>query len=571
MYKVTAEDPVPPEDPPVADRDLRCGASVLTDDSHPVESERLESEAPGGELTARTQRNTHVPLGDAINKASHETPLQKNVPRWSSEDPAPAPPAAPPTIGSPPLCVTVNGLEGDQDCGRVEVFDDNEEPSCPHTKTCVPLPALEAPGRSPLRHGHQNKTQQSADGTEHSNSAEVIKGESPVGSDDGVLHRGLCRSGDRPTTDRDVALDIAQDIEALSRDLANLVSVPGDHFLLSEKSRRACFTLDLVGPFFPRASKDTAPQGLQNGARPGAVDEEEDLTMPHKTHRSTFDFKTRPKKDKCATGLHPATPTCKRQENLPVNAPVQQPTKGHETHTKGDPSNGPEGKEDGAVTAVNGPAASDVPVAKSFCKKKKKHTTQNATVVKSEPEPPPVKEEKGAKPNAMDGKISAFEAKFGPKIGKTKDKAAVVSGKLESVQAEGPQQKSQHPEVKASPGKEPQNRGTHVKLQGTPQNNLINDDAVKRRRLSEKKFGKTVSALEAKINKAEVATAPNREDAKAGVDTTRRKAYSDVVKQKPPREGIGLMCTNFTPTLDILYGGYLPSCDMTMADSPGRL
>ena len=535
MYKVTAEGRVPQQDSSVAGRDLRHAASELTD-SPPtgVESEPVESEAAGEELAAHTQRNTHVPLGDPINQASHETPLQQNV-LWSSEGPASAMPAAPLAVGSPCLCVTITGLEGDQDCARVEVFDDNKEPSCPHTKTCVPLPALEAPGRSPLRCGHQNKTQ-SADGTEHSISGEEIKGESPVSLDDDVLNRGLCRLGGCFTTERN-ALDIARDIEALSRDLANLVSAPGDHFLHSERSRLLCFTLDLVDPFFPRATKDTAPQGLQNGARPGAT-REHDRTMPHKTHRSNFDFKTRPKKEKCATGLHPATPTCKRQENLPANAPVQLPPKGHDNHTNGDPLTGQEGKEDAAVTAGNGPAASDVPVAKSFCKKKKKHTPQNATVVKSEPEPPSVKEEKGTKQKAMEGKISAFEAKFGPKIAKTKDKV-VVSGKLESAQADGLQQKSQLPEATALPGKEPQSRGTHIKLQGTPQTNQINDDAVKRRRLSEKKFGKMVSALESKINKTDVATAPKREETKAGVDTTRRKAYSDAVKQKPPREGIG--------------------------------
>ncbi|CAL8327295.1 unnamed protein product [Boreogadus saida] len=521
-------------DPSVADRDVRRGASELTD-SPPtvVESETLESEAAAGEEPHRLSdathapRNTHVPPGDAVNQASRETPPQQKV-LCSSEGPAPAIAAAPLAIGSQHLCVTINGLEGDQDFARVEVFDVNKEASCPHTKTCVPLPALEAPGRSPLRRCHQNKTQ-STDGTEHSNSEEEIKGESPVSLDDDVLRRGLCRLGGRFTTDRK-ALDINQDIEAFSRELANLVSVPGDHFLHSEKRRLACFTLDLVDPFFPRATKDTAPQGLQSGDRPGPVGQE-DLTMPHKMHRSNLDFKARPKKVGPTTGLHPATPTCKRQENLSANAPGQQPPTGHDTHTKVDPLNG---QEDGAVAAVNGPAVSDVPVAKSLCKKKKKHTTQNATVVKIEPEPPSVKEEKGTKQKAMDGKISAFEAKFGPKISKTK--VAVISGKLESAQADGLQQKSQHPEAKALPGKEPPNRGTHVKLQETPQTNQINEDAVKRRRLSEKKFGKMVSALESKFNKTEVATAPKREEAKAGVDTTRRKAYSDVVKQKPPRE-----------------------------------
>ena len=93
MYKVTAEDLVPQQDSSVADRDLRHGASELTD-SPPtvVESETFESEAAGEEPyclsdATHTLRNTHVPLGDAINQAPHETPLQQNV-LCSSEGPA---------------------------------------------------------------------------------------------------------------------------------------------------------------------------------------------------------------------------------------------------------------------------------------------------------------------------------------------------------------------------------------------------------------------------------------------------------------------------------------------------
>ncbi|CAL8317668.1 unnamed protein product [Lota lota] len=538
VCEVTEEDNVPRQDSSVEDGESRHCEPALTD-SHPTggESETVASDAAGEELyhfndAPRAPR--HVPSGDAKDQASRDTSLHQNV--LSSESPLSAMPAAPPlAIGGSLLCVTVSGLEGDQDCTHVEVFDDNQEPSCPHTKTCVPLPALEASGRSPLQGCPRNKTE-STDGTEHSNSEEEIKAELPLCLDEDVLNRGLCHVGDRCATDRN-KLNIAQDIDALRRDLAHLVSVPGDHFLRSERSRLAYFTLDLVDPFFPRATKDTAPQGLRNGDRPGAV-REKDLTMPHKTHRSTLDFKTRPKKERCATGLHPAATPCKRQENLPANAPVQQPTKAHDHHPNGDSLTGQEGKEDGTVAAGNGPAVSDAPVAKSFCKKKKKHATQNATVAKSEPEPlsPSAREEKGAKQKGMEGRISVFEAKFGPKIGTTKDKAAVISGKLDVVQADGLQKTSQHPEANVLPVKEPQSRGAHVKLQATPQTNQSSDDAAKRRRLSEQKFGKTVSALESKLNKAEVATAPKREEAKAGVETTRRKAYSDVVKQTTPRE-----------------------------------
>ena len=187
------------------------------------------------------------------------------------------------------------------------------------------------------------------------------------------------------------------------------------------------------------------------------------------------------------TGLHPATPTCKRQENLTAHIPVQQPT--NDNHTKRDSLTGLEGNEDSSVTAGNSPAVSDALDTKSHGKKKKKHTTQNATVVKSEPEPPSVKEENGGKQKAMAGKISIFEAKFVTKIGKTKDKL-VIPGKLECVQVDGVQKKSQHPEDKACPVKEPPNGGTHLDLQKTAPTNLLNDDAVKRR----PPFGKQVRA-----------------------------------------------------------------------------
>ena len=64
-----------------------------------------------------------------------------------------------------------------------------------------------------------------------------------------------------------------------------------------------------------------------------------------------------------------------------------------------------------------------------------------------------------------------------------------------------------------------------------------------------------VSALESKLTKDEVSTAPKREEAKSSMDTTRRKAYSEVVKQKTPREGIGSMCTHIIPTINILNAG----------------
>ena len=303
MYKVTEEDNVSQQDSSVKDGDLRHDESELTD-SHPTggESETVESEAAGEDIyhfndTAHALRNTNVPLdtkagllGNADKQASHDTSLHQNV--LSSEDPN----AAPLAIGCPLLSVT-NGLEGDQDCVQVEVFTDNKEPSCPHTKTYVPLPALEVTGKSP-RQGHPENKTESTDETEHSNSdvqhsPQELKGELPVCLDNDLLNQGVCHLGDdaedRFTADYN-SRTITQEINILSRDLANLVAAPGDHYRLSEKSHVAYFTIDLVDPFFPKAIKDTAPPGLQNGDRPRAG-WEKDLTMPHKTHRSNLDFK----------------------------------------------------------------------------------------------------------------------------------------------------------------------------------------------------------------------------------------------------------------------------------------
>ncbi|KAG7269847.1 hypothetical protein CRUP_032370 [Coryphaenoides rupestris] len=184
--------------------------------------------------------------------------------------------------------------------------------------------------------------------------------------------------------------------------------------------------------------------------------------MPHKTHRSHLDFKTRSKKDKCVTGLHPATPTCKRQDNLTAQVLVHQPTEVHDNHAKIDSLTGLENLEDGSATAGKGPVVTDTLIAKSHSKKKKKHITQNTTVVKSGLDPPSVKEENGGKHKAMEGKIDLQP--FAP-----------------------------------------------MKL---------DDDAVKRRRLSENKFGKMVSSLESKVTKTEVPVVLKREEAKAGVDMT---------------------------------------------------
>uniref|UniRef100_A0A8P4KEE9 non-specific serine/threonine protein kinase n=1 Tax=Dicentrarchus labrax TaxID=13489 RepID=A0A8P4KEE9_DICLA len=328
-----------------------------------------------------------------------------------------------------------------------------------------------------------------------------------------LIHKkeNTLESSDKSSPDRQLDLDTAEcffttrktvieEINDLSRELSNLAVVPADQLIISEKNRIAFITLDLNDPFVSRASSPIATV-VQSKFNQKTAER-----MPHKTHKSTSEGKTRSKKDKSA-GHHHGAQASKKQENLSHHV-----------------SAGPEDKE--AKLVIETGVATEKAPSKTHGKKKKKHA-QNATGVKSVGEPL-VEVENGAKPKTAKGRIEMFEATLGVKAGKAQK---------DSDQSHSTEKKSQQPEAKASQGEQVQNKTDHKDHKPKNFTSPLNDDIIKRRRLSEHKFGKIVSVLESKIPKPEVSIQTKGEEPKVDAGETRKKAYSEVVKQKiPPKE-----------------------------------
>lgn len=328
----------------------------------------------------------------------------------------------------------------------------------------------------------------------------------------------------------------SQEINDLSRELSNLVPVPEDHFLVSEKDCIAYFTLDLVDPLISRTTKriTTTTTGLQSGQAAEQLfgsDQKRDSKMPHKTHKS-------------CNKHHHAAQASKKQDNVPLHQSAQQASKMQEnhpptdgTHTKHDALTGLEDKEAGSVTVIETTIISEKVTAKHHGKKKKKHS-QNATVVKNEVEPL-VEVENGAKQKTAKGNIDIFE----DKSGKGNDKVTVLPSKKDNGQSDSAQKKSHQPafttvvEANVGQGAEPPCGVVTKDHQPISSTNQPSDDAIKRRRLSQDKFGKMISALESKL--AGKPESSIKEPKASVVESTRRKAYSEVVKQKThtPKEG----------------------------------
>uniref|UniRef100_A0A7N6FD15 non-specific serine/threonine protein kinase n=2 Tax=Anabas testudineus TaxID=64144 RepID=A0A7N6FD15_ANATE len=284
---------------------------------------------------------------------------------------------------------------------------------------------------------------------------------------------------------------IIEEIHDLSRELSNLVVVPADHFIISEEKRVAYITLDLNDPFVSRATKPTTAD-IQS-EKP-ELNQETNEKMPHKTHKNTSESKTRSKKDKVG-GHHHGAQLSKKQE-CPHVSNIQA---------------GLEGRE--AKSVIDGEVATEKTPSKPHVKKKKKHG-QSTTAVRSVP---PVEVESGAKPSGAKGRIDMFEAKLGAK-----------PGKAEKDSNQTDEKKSQQPEDKAATGQQPPEHTDHKGSQPKNGTSPLNDDAIKRRRLSGDKFGKI----------ADVPVKAKGEEPKLEAGANRKKAYSEVVKQKiPPKEG----------------------------------
>uniref|UniRef100_A0A8C8D6A6 non-specific serine/threonine protein kinase n=1 Tax=Oncorhynchus tshawytscha TaxID=74940 RepID=A0A8C8D6A6_ONCTS len=290
-------------------------------------------------------------------------------------------------------------------------------------------------------------------------------------------------------------ITVPHEVSSLGKELSNYIIVTGDHLMISEKERVAYFTLDQENPLDSRTNKEPnhcVTADVKKGSK-----------MSHKT-------RTHSKKDKPAVVHHLAPPTSKTQENLLLGSNI-----------KCDPLTTREDGDDGPVTVKETIVITENVNTKGHAHgKKKKHSgkhSQNASV-KSEGIDSLVEVENRAKQKtATNGKIDTFVAKFGAKAGKTKDKTtAALPCKKDSVNSDSAQKQ---PGVKSlvdasviSQGATVSDPSSKVPQFTIPIGQQPNDDVIKRRRLSEDKFGK--------------------HEPKAAVETTLRKAYSDVLKQR---------------------------------------
>ncbi|KAM9338445.1 alpha-protein kinase 2 [Symphorus nematophorus] len=471
-----------------------------------VDCEETECSTELRFLTTHTPTDSHVPGVDTqpalhINAHTH-VPSDNSPdidgacqlePKWGS--PKFIMPLAPLGLGSSLVCRTSCSLEGDQTCAK-RSLNDNRDLSCGHKQPCVLWQTSDGIFDKPSLDGDEeliHKKENTTDSSEKS-------------SAEGQL--------DLDTTEHSftVRKTVIEDINDLSRELSNLADVPADNFIISEETHVAVITLDLNDPFVTRVAKPIAtvvkPELNQKPAE----------KMPHKTHKS--------KKDKSA-GHHHGAQASKKQENLSHHVSGQQVCKQQEqqqhplageNHTG---ENTPAALEDKEAKLVieTGVAAEKAP-SKPHGKKKKKHA-QNVTGVKSAGEPL-AEVENGAKPQTAKGRIDLFEAKLG------------ANAQKESDQSHGAEKKSQQPQAKATL---PPHHTDHKDHQPKDFTSPLKDDIIKKRRLSEDKFGKIVSALESKLTKPDVSNKAKGEEPKVDAGATRKKAYSEVVKQKiPPKE-----------------------------------
>ncbi|XP_075899809.1 alpha-protein kinase 2 [Nelusetta ayraudi] len=237
--------------------------------------------------------------------------------------------------------------------------------------------------------------------------------------------------------------------------------------------------------------------------------------MPHKSYKSASENKPRSKKDKCG-GHHCAVQVLKKQDIISNSVLACRPQETHPidalNHTSEKTRTGLEDKEGKPIETI---VATEKASSKPHGKKKKKHT-QSATSVKIAEEPRG-ELDNGAKSQTTRGRVDMFEAKLGSQTGKThKDD-------------------SRNPEARVAKGEQPPHHSAHKDHQPKHVTRPSNDD-IKRRRLSEDKFGKIVSVLESKLPKPDVSRQAKGEDSKVAVAPA-KKAYSEAVKQNlPPRE-----------------------------------
>ncbi|XP_031610428.2 alpha-protein kinase 2 [Oreochromis aureus] len=468
--------------------------SVLTPDA------LTDSNVPGGD----TQPSLHF---NADNRVSIDTlPDLDRARQVEAQRASPTfiMPLAPVSIGPSLNCRTSSSLEGDQICLKGSLNNN----SCNQVRQSALLPTSDGitnkaslEGGEELIHEKQNTTK-----TAERSSPEGLQGLKTSDTVDSFFSRKT----------------IFEEIDDFNRELENFIPIPAENFFISKEKHIACITLDIYDPF---VSKPVKPKAIKS--------EKVDLThkktekMPHKTHKNTSEGKTRSKKDK-SSGHHHFTQPSKKQESKCHRVSAQQtsnqqdthPTIG-ENHSSENSQSGLEAKE--ATLVIEAGVVTEKATSKPHGKKKKKHGQNTA------PGEPLAEVENGAKSKTAKGRIELFESKLGAKAGKAQK---------ESEQPDVAEIKSQQQsEAKASEGEEPphptDSKGHQPKNFTSP----LNDDVVKRRRLSEDKFGKIVSILESKLPKSDVSAKGKEAELKTDVGGTRKKAYSEVVKQRiPPKE-----------------------------------
>lgn len=446
--------------------------------------------------------HTHV-LSDTSPDVDRACQLE---PQW--ECPKFITPVAPLGISSSLVCQKHSGASGDHICAKRSP-NETRDLQCDHLQPCIPDPISDGITSKTLVHKKEN-------------SIDIAEISSPE------RHQELDTAESFFTV-----RTITEDINDLSKELSNLAFVPADHFIISEEKQIAVFTLDLNDPFVPRTAK---PVPTTVESENTALSQEVAEKMPHKTHKTALENKPWPKKEKCG-GHHCPVQASKKQDTLSNGVLAQHVCKQQDTHPITTLSHTSENTlvrfEDKEVKATETAVVIEKASSKPHGKKKKKHA-QDAKGVQSVVEPL-AEVDNGAKPKTTKGRVDMFEAKLGAKAGKAhKDD-------------------SQHPQPKVPKGEQPLHHAAHKDQQPKHFTRPLNDD-IKRRRLSEDKFGKIVGVLESKLPKPDVSLQAKGEDSK--VDAARpKKAYSEVVKQKiPPKEGMASSI--------LFINSPLPSCMM---------
>ncbi|KAM4719582.1 alpha-protein kinase 2 [Anableps anableps] len=383
-------------------------------------------------------------------------------------------------------CRTSSSLKEDQSCTKTYL---NDSTGCGHVRDWTPFPTLDGITNKQFLEGHEEliHKKQNTITTEKFSPDELqeLQAEETVWP----------------------FLSVTEEISDLSRDLARFTVFPGDHLFISEKDHVACITLDLNDPFIPWFPEPIFP---------AAESEQTELKMPHKTSKNPSDSKTRSKKEKLA-GHHHGVQAPKKQESTSQHVSNQQTRKQQDSHPATGENRVIENSEAGlepkeVKLVMETGVGTEKGMSKPHGKKKKKHG--HKTTVKHEAEAS-VDLEHGGKPKTAKGKVDMFEAKLGLKAGKAQ---------RDETQSVVTETKTQQPD-----GKVPQG-APHL----SDHKEFVNDDVIKKRRMSGDKFGKILSVLESKLPKTDTSLKAKGEETQTEITAVQKKAYSEVVKQKIP-------------------------------------